>query len=204
MEVLRRSAELDFLGGMPLSDQIDHALGFVAMVEGLLGRSPESFLDLGTGGGVPGLVLVSCWPGARAVLLDANERRTEFLAGELETVADLPSAGVVPGRAEELGRRPELREVSEVVTVRSFGSPAVTAECASPLLRVGGVLVVSEPPDSNGADRWPTEGLRTVGLEVDGAFRFDDRFGYQSLRKADAVSDRFPRRVGIPTKRPLF
>ena len=49
------------------------------------------------------------------------------------------------------------------MTARSFGPPAATAECAAPLLAVGGLLVVSEPPD--GPDRWPADALAALGLE---------------------------------------
>jgi len=210
-EALEASAELGFLGSMPVSDQIDHALGFVASVESVTERPPRSVLDLGSGGGVPGLVLCSCWPETRVVLLDSNERRTEFLAGELSRrQVDPPEGGrvvqdvVVRGRAEESARMEGLRQTFEVVTARSFGAPAVTAECGAPLLAVGGLLVVSEPPDAPGADRWPAAALEQLGLETLKAVRVDDRFGYQILIKAGPTPDRFPRRVGIPTKRPLF
>src|ERR1019366_9022502 len=82
--LLERSAVLGFLGGMPVDQQIAHALGFVWTVETELGRAPRSVLDLGTGGGIPGLVLAACWPDSRVVLFDANQRRTEFLDHEVD------------------------------------------------------------------------------------------------------------------------
>ncbi len=91
-----------------------------------------------------------------------------------------------------------------MVTARSFGPPAVTVECGAPLLRVGGLLVVSEPPGTDEHPEWPAEGLDLVGLAPTSQTRFDDRFGYQVLVKTGATPDRYPRRVGIPTKRPLF
>ena len=162
---LARSFDLGFLGSMPIAEQIDHALGFVAVIESLVGSPPESVIDLGTGGGVPGLVLISCWQRARVVLMDANERRTAFLG---ETVGQWPSASlaeVVRGRAEELGRVGGLREQFAVVTSRSFGMPALTAECGSSFLSPGGWMVVSEPPGSDPADRWPADGAALVGLD---------------------------------------
>jgi 16S rRNA (guanine527-N7)-methyltransferase len=202
--LLKRSAALGFLGGMPVQDQIDHALGFVLAGEALLGGAPGSVVDLGSGGGIPGVVVASCWPDTRVVLLDANERRTDFLSRELEGQDGLLSLHVVRGRAEELGRDPELREMFDLVTARSFGPPAVTAECGSALVTEGGVLIVSEPPDVDTAERWPPAGVALVGLSIGGGFRFGDRFGYQTLHKSAPVSDRYPRRTGIPTKRPLF
>lgn len=199
-----RSFEMGFLGGMPIADQIDHALGFVEIVESELGRPPVSVIDLGTGGGMPGLVLSSCWPDTRVVLVDASQRRTEFLVEVVESWPAGSRTEVVRGRAEELGRRPDLREMIEVVTSRSFGPPSATAECAAPFLRVGGVMVVSEPPDSPTGERWPAAGLDVLGLVPVSAVRPVTTYGYQVLRKDGPSPERYPRRTGVPAKRPLF
>jgi len=201
---LNRSADLGFLGRMPVVEQIDHALGFVVAAETALGRPPTSAADLGTGGGVPGLVLHPCWPECRLVLLDGNQRRTEFLAGQVDSWGVSSQVEVVRGRAEELARDDRFRREFEVVTARSFGSPAATVECGAPLLVLGGVMVVSEPPGEADERRWPEEGLAQVGLSRASRVRLDDRFGYQVLVKSGETPDRYPRRVGVPSKRPLF
>ena len=200
---LVRSAELGFLGSMAILDQISHSLGFVAAAEAALGRPPEAVADLGSGGGVPGLVLLACWPECRLVLLDANERRTEFLTEAISGTRAGDRVEVVRGRAEEIGHDDRFRGRFELVTSRSFASPAVTAECGAALLIDHGLMVVSEPPDEIG-DRWPVEGLARLGLEVLPPVRFEERYGYQPLRKVAMTDDRYPRRVGIPAKRPLF
>ena len=202
---LLRSHELGFLGTMAIDAQIDHALGFVSIIESLLGGSPRSAVDLGTGGGVPGLVMVACWPEARVTLLDGNERRTAFLQETIDSRGMAGNAQVVRGRAEELGHNAELRQQFQVVTSRSFGIPALTAECGSAFLEVGGWMVVSEPPEeASAAERWPEAGLVAVGLLPETTLRIDHRFGYQVLSKTGSLADRFPRRVGVPVKRPLF
>ena len=202
--ILRRSAAMGFLGGMSIEDQVVHALGFQAAVEHVLGRPPTSVVDLGTGGGLPGLVLVAVWPTTRVVLLDASERRTDFLHQEVEQWGRADRVSVIRGRAEEVERSAQLAAGTEVVVARSFGSPAVTAECSAPLLELGGLVAVSEPPETDSFDRWPETGLAMVGLERLASYRYLDRFGYQLLKKSSPTPDRYPRRVGIPTKRPLF
>ena len=202
--IFGRSFEMGFLGGMPIGDQIDHALGFVEIVEAELGKPPESVVDLGTGGGMPGLVLAACWPEARVVLMDANQRRTEFLMDVVETWRPGVRTEVVRGRAEELGRRADLREAFVALTSRSFGVPSATAECAASFLRAEGVMVVSEPPDSPPGERWPASGLDLLSLVPASSVRPIEAYGYQILRKAGPLSDRYPRRTGIPAKRPLF
>lgn len=201
---LSRSFDLGFLGSMPTDDQIDHGLGFVVIIEAALGGPPSSVIDLGTGGGVPGLVLASCWPDSRVVLIDANERRTSFLQETLDSWPGPSGAEVIRGRAEDLGRLTGLREEFEAATSRSFGIPALAAECGSSFLALDGTMVVSEPPEVEIEDRWPKEGLALVGLQSAGASRVAGRFGYQVLRKVNTIDGRYPRRVGIPAKRPLF
>jgi 16S rRNA (guanine527-N7)-methyltransferase len=202
--VLHRSFELGFLGSMAITDQIEHALGFVAIFESELGGPPSSVIDMGTGGGVPGLVLASCWPDSQVVLMDVNERRTSFLQEVLDGWNGSGRAEVLRGRAEVLGRDDEFRERFDAVTSRSFGLPAATAECGSSFLALCGWMVVSEPPDSGSSVRWPGPGLRQVGLDPVTTLRPVVRFGYQVLKKVDPLDPRYPRRVGIPVKRPIF
>ena len=127
------------------------------------------------------------------------QRRAEFLRRAAETL-NLEHVSVIQGRAEAAGRDPELRGTFDLVTARGFGVPAVTAECAAPLLRVGGLLIVSEPPDGD-PERWPAQAMRTLGLSPLRTVRTDA--GYAVLRQEAACPDRYPRRPGIPAKRPL-
>lgn len=204
---LERAQELGFLGPGPVDTHVDHARGFAAGLDG----PPARFLDLGSGGGVPGLVLALDWPGASAVLLDAGERRCAFLREAVERLGLDGRVDVVRQRAEEAGRSPTLRGRFDLVVARSFGPPAVTAECAAPFLQVGGRVVVSEPPPEDSAEgaasshdavRWPPEGLAQLGLSPAAAWRHD--YGYQSLVQRSPCPDRYPRRVGQVAKRPLF
>lgn len=204
-DALRRSAELGFLGGMPIKDQIDHALGFVFSAESEIQASPRRVIDLGSGGGIPGLVLVSCWPESHVVLADSNDRRTEFLSTVIAGLGSEADVEVLRARVEDAGRVSGLREQFDLVTSRSFGAPAVTAECGAPFLAAGGLMIVSEPPDADpGSERWPSAELAELGLQPSTRVRFNQAFGYQVLVKSQATPERYPRRVGIPTKRPLF
>ena len=159
------------------------------------------FADLGSGGGVPALVLLEQWPQAQAVLVEAAVRRAAFLR---EAVAELgwgSRVEVLEERAELTGRREELRGTLGLVTARSFARPAVTAECAAPLLAVGGLLLVSEPPED--ADRWSQDGLVQLGMRPEPGVE-EDGFHFQLVRQAEPCPDRYPRRTGVPERRPLF
>lgn len=197
-EQLERARSLGFLGPGPVEPHRRHADQLAEALERLAptvrtGRA----LDLGSGGGLPGLVLALRWPESTWVLLDANERRTAFLIETVDALGLADRVEVLRERAELAGRRSELRARLDLVTARSFGPPAVTAECGAPFLRPGGLLAVSEPPVPDPA-RWPAEGLATIGLSL------LEVGTWAVFRLAGAVPEDLPRRVGIPGKRPIW
>jgi 16S rRNA (guanine527-N7)-methyltransferase len=193
--VLTRARELGFLGPGPIDGQRAHAEAFLGALEG----APSCAFDLGSGGGVPGLVLALALPDTRWVLVDAMTKRTTFLA---EAVAELGLADrveVLTARAEELV--PAHRAVADLVVARGFGPPAVLAECAAPLLAVGGQLVVSEPP-GGAPSRWDAAALAVLGLAVEAVLPGPPAF--VRLRQTERCPARYPRRSGVPRKRPLW
>lgn len=200
--MLERAKVLGFLGPGPVEDHVEHVLSFVRSVPAPSG----SILDLGSGGGVPGLVMaVLHWTTPRWVLLDAGLGRTAFLADAVRALGVDDRVQVVRARAEEAGRALRWRHRFDVVVARGFGPPAVTAECASPFLRAGGVLLVSEPPDG-ATDRWAPTGLAWLRLRAESPPPGGRHGGpsVQVLRQTGVCPGRFPRRVGVPRRRPLW
>lgn len=201
--LLRESRQRGFLGPGPVEEHLDHARAFAVAA----GDAPARALDLGAGGGLPGLVLAAeTWPSTGWTFVDAQLRRTAFLAEAVEALGLQERVVVEHARAEELGRADEHRGGYDLVVVRSFGPPAVVLECAAPLLRVGGLLVVSEPPDASTPDRWPTEGLAELGAGPAVAVVVDGPVPVHLVRieQVAPCPAAFPRRVGIPAKRPRF
>lgn len=198
-ELLVEAQELGLVGPGPVDRHVAHARGFAEAV----GEEPAGGLvDLGSGGGIPGLVLALVWPSTSWVLVDGRARSASFLAGAVESLHLQDRVRVIEGRGEVLGRMPEHRGRHEVVVARGLAVPAATAECAAGFLVPGGRLVVSEPPGSSG-DRWEREGLHSVGMEFESVATSNDA-GYAILRQVSPCPSRYPRRTGIPTKRPLF
>lgn len=201
--VLQASQAAGFLGPGDPEAHIEHARSFAAAIDAREGPRPERLLDLGSGGGVPGLVLAAlCWPSARWVLLDAAARRTEFLEWAVDELGLRDRVTVRHDRAEAAGRDDDLRGTMDVVLARSFASPPITAECGAPLLRAGGVLVVSEPPGALDRGRWPEGPLAELGLVLEGHVVGPPAMVW--MRQQHLAGDRWPRRVGVPGKRPLY
>lgn len=191
---LDRARHLGFLGPGPVEAHIEHAQAFLAQLAGVTGQ----LVDLGSGGGVPGLVVATARPDLQILLVESMAKRAAFLR-EAVTSLSFAQVTVIDDRAELVGRGP-LRGRAAAVTARSFGPPATTAECAAPLLQIGGVLVVSEPPESTG--RWPADGLTILGMAP--LVRTASVPAVQVIQQVALCPDRYPRRVGVPAKRPLF
>jgi 16S rRNA (guanine527-N7)-methyltransferase len=220
-DVLLSAREAGFLGPGSIDRHLRHAEGFVTLARNQSDLGVARILDLGSGGGLPGLVLAEEWAETQIVLLEANERRAQFLERAVVACGFQERVNVVHERAEVADRDPLYRGTFDGVVVRSFGPPAVVAECAAPLLKLGGWLIVSEPPeelpdgsegevltkggsrtDAQEAGRWPQDGLAQFGLETIATVR--DEFGYQVMRQIRPCPEKFPRRNGVPAKKPLF
>lgn len=178
-----------------------------------LSSPPARILDLGTGGGVPGLLVALSYPSAKVTLVEVREIRADFLTRSLRELDLIERVVVDRRRAEAVGRDEDHRFRYDLVTSRSFGPPAVVAECAAPLLADGGLVIVAEPPPDTDAgaaeDRWPSVAIEALGLtDITGPVTPDDEpapaFAMRLLRRVEPCEQRFPRRTGVPNRKPLW
>ena len=160
IETLRLAQRFGFFGDRDIVEAVEHAGAFVAAI-GPLDRGAR-LLDLGSGGGLPGLVMADAYPEASIVLLDRRQKRTDFLERAVRRL------GWRHVTVRTLDVRRLLDEVLEggvarfdVVTARGFGPPEFTLRCAAALCRPDGRIVISEPPVG---DRWPVDLLGELGL----------------------------------------
>lgn len=208
---LERSKRLGFLGDGPVADHVSHAQGLLSAARRGGGGT---VVDLGSGGGLPGLLALLDPIWERVVLMDRSKRRCAFLRTCVAELGVADRVTVAVGEAEWLGRSTEYRNRADAVVARSFGPPSATLECAAPLVRLGGCIVVADPP---GGRQWPPERLRLLGLTLSpmrpslesGLGPPDDEVGETAIRmsvfeKTSETDDQFPRRQGVPVKKPLW
>lgn len=157
--------------------------------------------DLGAGGGLPALPCALAVPGWSWVLVESQLRRVDHLVSACRRLGLMDRVEVLHARAEDVGRDPAHRGTADAVTARSFGPPAAVAECAAPLLRVGGRLLVSEPPGTSG--RWPLDGLAALELSRAESRTIEGLAFVEALQVA-LCPEAYPRRPGIPARSPLF
>jgi 16S rRNA (guanine527-N7)-methyltransferase len=172
--------------------------------------SASRIADVGAGAGFPGLVLAAALPGARVDLIESTGRKCEFMRRALDA-SGIPNARVVCERAETRAASPAPdggREAYDVVTARAVGRLATLAELASPLLRVGGLLVAwkgrRDPHEEAELER-ATERLHVAPeqiLEV-GPFAGSRHRHLHTMRKMGPTPADLPRRPGMAKKRPV-
>lgn len=157
-------------------------------------------VDIGSGGGLPAVPLALA-TGIEVVLVEATTKKAAFLEGIL---TDLGLRGqVVPQRAELAGRDPALRERFASATARAVASASAVLELTAPFLEVGGLSILQrgrlEERERNAAiDAAPMLGCRlTEEVPLEGDRRI------LIVQKERPTPQRFPRRTGVPEKRPL-
>ena len=199
VESLKQSQQYGFLSPQPIEKQIKHSIDFLSLLPKDIGRA----LDLGSGGGLPSLVWLYLDQDIEIVALDAMRKRTDFL---LEIASQFDGIGgrlkVVNGRAEVLSHEEDFRESFDVVVARGFGSPAVTAECASGYLKVEGHLYVSGRPLDE-SNRWKKEMLFELGLEFDEVLEQNEAH-VAKITKRNQLNSTYPRSSKALKKKPLW
>ena len=162
--------------------------------------------DLGSGAGLPGLVLAACRPGAHVALVESLGRKCEFLRAAIDRM-DLQNATVVCERSEDWAGSGG-REAHDAVTARAVGSLATLAELASPLLQKGGVLAAwkgarSEAEESELARAAPRLAMEPVEIRSVRPYPGSRDRHIHLLRKNGPTPNGLPRRPGMAAKRPF-
>ena len=159
-EVLTTAQRVGTLGDRPIPEVIEHAQAFVAALADVTG----TVIDIGTGAGVPGLVIAQERPDLALVLADRRATRMDALQMGVSGLGWEDRITVLTCDIADLGKQPEHAGQYDAVVCRGFGSPEVTAPLARPLLKNGGTLIVSEPPSPK-PSRWTSELLEKTGFE---------------------------------------
>lgn len=171
----------------------------------LLGQ--ESFIDVGTGAGFPGIPIKIVFPGIKLTLLDSLNKRVKFLEEVCQRL-ELKNVTFVHGRAEDIGRQKEHREMYDWCVSRAVANLASLSEYCMPFVKVGGHFV---PYKSGEIDNELAKANKAIGI-LGGELNFVDKFmlpGTDASRslvvieKVKGISKKYPRKAGMPTKEPL-
>jgi len=194
--VLAANRRLNLTGAKGGSAFVAHIVDALTLAGDIVGP----LIDVGSGNGVPGIPL-GLATGARVTLLEPIKKRAAFLAGALTQLG--LDGEAVAGRAEDVARDPAYRERFGTATARAVASAPTVAELTVPFLALGGRALLQrgtlEAPERNAV----SDAALVLGAELVEERMLDGERRILILTKRAVTSPRFPRKNGIPAKRPL-
>jgi len=164
-------------------------------------------IDVGTGAGLPGIPLKILWPGIRLVLLDSTAKKAVFLH-HLKRKLGLDDVEIVVGRAEEVAHETQYREKFDVVLSRAVASLPTLIELTLPFCTIGGSFIAQKKGAIDLEISQASQVISLLGGNLREVKRVDlEEFTGERwlviIDKVSPTSEQYPRRPGIPSKRPL-
>jgi 16S rRNA (guanine527-N7)-methyltransferase len=164
-------------------------------------------IDIGTGAGIPGIPLKIAFPALRLVLLEAVAKKAAFLR-HISQKLGLDDVEVVVGRAEEVAHQAQYREKFKLVLSRAVAPLSTVVELALPFCAVGGSFIAQKKGNINLEVSGATRAVEILGGRLGEVkpvelSEFADKRYLVVIEKVKPTPPKYPRRPGIPAKRPL-
>ena len=168
---------------------------------------PRRLIDIGTGAGFPGIPLKILYPSMRLTLVESVGKKANFCRHMIETLK-LEATEVVTARAEDVGQMPAHREAYDWAVARAVANLPVLVEYLLPLVQVGGAILAQKGQSGPAETHKAEKALKILGgrtrrlLPVTLPGVADERF-LVVVDKVAATPPQYPRKPGIPAKKPL-
>ncbi|MCQ2546350.1 MAG: 16S rRNA (guanine(527)-N(7))-methyltransferase RsmG [Clostridia bacterium] len=185
-----------------------HFLDSLSCVEAEEFLEADRIIDVGTGGGFPGIPLAVCFPEKKFVLMDSLAKRINIIR-ELCVKLGIENVSVVHGRAEDLGRQEGLREAFDLCVSRAVANMSTLCEYCLPFVRKGGWFIAYKGPDCKSEIDDALGAIRVLGGRLDridaSDFRVKEGYNHRLVfvNKAENTPEKYPRKAGTPSKKPL-
>ncbi len=164
-----------------------------------------ALIDVGTGAGFPGLPLKIMNPGMQVTLLDSLKKRIRFLDEVIESLS-LSDTATLLGRAEDMGSNEVFREKYDICVSRAVASLSTLSEYCLPFVRLGGRFIAYKSANVKEETEGAAGAIDLLGGEIREIAEFNTADGGRSLiviEKTRPTPKKYPRRAGVPEKRPL-
>lgn len=191
----------------PEAVEMRHFLDSLSVMLAVSFSPGQRVIDVGTGAGFPGLPLRLVFPYIELTLLEATAKKTDFLKHIVARLG-LNNVRVLTARAEEAGQSPTDREKFDVVLARAVAQMPVLGEYVLPLCKVGGRCVALKGEAAAAETQQAENALRILGGRLEKVIPVElpqvpETHYLVVLHKIAATPPPYPRRPGMPTKRPL-
>jgi 16S rRNA (guanine527-N7)-methyltransferase len=184
-----------------------HFLDSLTCLESGVIRNDDKVIDVGTGAGFPGIPLKIYFPQLQLTLLDSLQKRTEFLK-KVVTELEMFDVEILHGRAEDYGRNDLYRELFDLALSRAVAELRVLNEFCLPFVKVGGHFIAMKGPKIAEERDAAVRATEVLGGKEDAVYQIElpytqtKHFLYV-VKKITHTPEIYPRRAGIPGKRPL-
>lgn len=170
------------------------------------GNGQLTLLDIGTGGGFPGIPLKIIYPCMQLSLMEATNKKVDFLR-KLVTELCLDNVTILWGRAEEFGQQVQYREKYDVVVARALAELNTLVELALPFVKNKGIFIAYKGQRYNEELEKADKAIQALGGELQDIIESDItgvKRAFVIIKKAISTPDKYPRRTGMPNKRPIL
>ena len=168
---------------------------------------PASLIDIGTGAGFPGIPLKILMPGLRLTLVESIGKKADFCRHIVDTLL-LENVEVITARAEEVGAQGAHREMYDAATARAVAQLNILAEYLLPLVRVGGFAIAQKGNTAPAESQQANRAITILGGVIRPLIpvtipRVEEARYLVVMKKIKPTPAAYPRRVGIPSRKPL-
>ena len=170
-------------------------------------REAKSVIDVGTGGGFPGIPLAVYSPEKNFTILDSLNKRLKIIE-ELSGKLGITNVSLVHGRAEDAGRSKEHREKYDLCVSRAVSNLATLSEYCLPFIKVGGYLLAYKGPGAKAETEEAETAIRKLGGELKEIKDIElEEYGLDHkivvIKKVKHTPKAYPRKAGTPLKDPI-
>lgn len=186
---------------------IKHFLDSITVLKTGYIKSGQKIIDVGTGGGFPGIPIKIMEEGTEVVLLDSLNKRINFL-NEVINNLGLKNIKAIHGRAEDFGLNSEYREKFDVVVSRAVASLNILSEYCLPFVKVGGYFIALKGPEIKNEMEESKKALKVLGAKIVDKIDMtlpssDITHILLVIKKVQKTPTKYPRKAGMPKKNPL-
>ena len=184
-----------------------HFLDSLSLVKVIDLQKTERVIDIGTGAGFPGIPIKIAFPHLQITLLDSLKKRIGFLNEVVEKLG-LEEVETIHGRAEDFARDKQYREVYDLGVSRAVADLSVLSEYCLPYVKTGGSFIAYKSDTAEEEIKKSEPAIQVLGGKIETVLKFqlpETEIGRSFVRidKIEATSNKYPRKAGVPLKKPL-